>query len=293
MRQSKRFFITTQLAVQDLLQGLNIEEDRILYEGGENTLKYVTALLIKFVMVTLVLWVVLGAFFNISFGDILITSILLTGAAFLIGDLFILPKYGNPIATIADFGLALLGVWLLGALLFEQPISLGAAAFLSAIVIAIGEFFFHMYLQKQGTAGQSQKNDKNSNNQNSASAVSTYKYQTEAGSDVAVRPAVQKYKIDQQGAVIQTEKKKIVSVDQYQTEAGSDVVVGPADQKNKMNQKQDESSKPRKNQQDSTDQYRTEAGADMSADPAGQKTNSNKNQGASAQPERNQQDSTE
>lgn len=244
-------------------------------------------------MVTLVLWIVLGAFFNVSFGDILITSILLTGAAFLIGDLFILPKFGNPVATIADFGLALLGVWLLGALLFDPAISLGAAALLSAIVIAIGEFFFHMYLQKQGSAGQSQKNKEKSDTQNSASAVSTYKYQTEAGSDMAVRPAVQKYNIDQQGAVIQTEKKKIISVDQYQTEAGSDVVVGPADQKNEKNQKQGASAQAEKNQQDSTDQYKTEAGSDMTGEPASQKANANKKQGASVQPEKSQQDSTE
>src|SRR5690606_32018805 len=68
-----------------------------------------------------------------------------TGLAYLIGDRFVLPRYGHGIATIADSGLALASAWLLGSLLFTRPIALGMEVLISAVVTAIGEAFFHRY----------------------------------------------------------------------------------------------------------------------------------------------------
>ena len=68
-------------------------------------MKHIVALLIKYTAVTAVLLVILGIFQGISIPRVLLISFL-TGAAYLIGDLFILPKYGNMIATMADFGLS-------------------------------------------------------------------------------------------------------------------------------------------------------------------------------------------
>jgi Protein of unknown function (DUF2512) len=110
-------------------------------------MKFLSALILKFVMVTAILWVVLGMF-GVSFGNILFTSILLTVIS-LAGDMLVLPRIGNVVATIADFGLAFVLIWLVGSFLYEQPVRVGIAAFLSAIVIALGEFLFHMYLQNQ------------------------------------------------------------------------------------------------------------------------------------------------
>ncbi|GGA46814.1 hypothetical protein GCM10007416_19980 [Kroppenstedtia guangzhouensis] len=112
-------------------------------------LRYVTGLLIKFVMTVVISWLVLGAFFGISFPAILTASVVLTGVSFLIGDLLILPKFGNAVATIADLGLVWLGIWVLGSFLFEQAVSLGAASFMSAFFIAIGEILFHKYMKNQ------------------------------------------------------------------------------------------------------------------------------------------------
>ena len=110
-------------------------------------MKTMTALIIKFVMITVVLWVVLGLY-GVSFAHILLTSVLLTGVSF-IGDMFLLPRIKNIAATIADFGLALVMIWLVGTYFYDQPVRLGMAAFISAILIAGGEFVFHKYLQKQ------------------------------------------------------------------------------------------------------------------------------------------------
>lgn len=248
-------------------------------------MKYVKAFLLKFVMVTLVLWIILGGFYDVSFGDILTTSFLLSGGAFLIGDLFILPKFGNFIATVADFGLAMLGVWLLGALLFEEGISLGTAAFLSAIAIAIGEYFYHMYLEKQGIISKSQKskqssNKKSSSSQSSSQNISTNKYQTELGQDMAITPAGKKTNFKKQGLALQSKKSKKISTDQYQNEFGEEIVVTPAGQKSKTN-KQGLASQPQNSKKTSTDQYKTETGSDMSVNPkqSEQKSNQQESKG--------------
>ena len=109
-------------------------------------MNHVVALIIKFVMITAVLWLILGGFFNVGFGNIFLISIIMTGVAYLIGDLWILPQFGNVVATIADFGLVFAGVWALAAI-FEPTTNFGWAAFFSAIIIAIGEIFFHMYVR--------------------------------------------------------------------------------------------------------------------------------------------------
>ena len=110
-------------------------------------MKYLSPLIIKFVMITAVLWFILGLF-GVSFGNILLTGILLTLIS-LVGDMYILPKHGVFFATIADFEIALMLIWLVGTFLYEQPIRLGIAAFVSAIVITVGEYVVHKYLQKK------------------------------------------------------------------------------------------------------------------------------------------------
>jgi hypothetical protein len=99
----------------------------------------------KFVMTTAALWIILGVFFDVNFMDIFITSVVLTVVGF-IGDLFVLPRIGNVLAAIADFFLALVVVWLLGANIFDEPIALGTAAFICALIIMMGELFLHRYM---------------------------------------------------------------------------------------------------------------------------------------------------
>ncbi|MFK2825410.1 YndM family protein [Bacillus sp. B190/17] len=104
------------------------------------------ALFIKFVMCTAAVWFILGLFYGLDLGEILTISILLTAAAYIVGDLFILPRFGNVIATIADFGLAYFGIWIFGSMVINETISLGWASFWTAVVIAAAEVFFHIYL---------------------------------------------------------------------------------------------------------------------------------------------------
>jgi len=113
-------------------------------------MKHIVALLIKYTAITAVLLIILGIFQDISIPRVLLISLLLTGAAYLIGDLFILPKYGNMIATIADFGLSFFGIWFLTYLLTNSDFTrnIGFSSFIAALIIGGIEVFFHIYMKK-------------------------------------------------------------------------------------------------------------------------------------------------
>ncbi|MFJ8063584.1 YndM family protein [Psychrobacillus sp. NPDC096426] len=106
---------------------------------------HIKTLLMKFVMITVVLWIILGFFYRINFTDILITSGVLTVVG-VIGDMFVLPQIGNILGAIVDFFLALVVVCLLGANIFDKPIALATASFISALAIMMGELFLHQYM---------------------------------------------------------------------------------------------------------------------------------------------------
>ena len=137
-------------------------------------MKYLGPLLIKFLMTTAVLWIVLGLFFGVTFGDIVATSIILTIVASL-GDLFVLPRIGNTAASIADFVLAWAVIWLVGSNIYEAGIAIGTAAFVSAIAITAFEVFFHRYLKSSVFVDKRYKESK--------VAYFPNKYQTEFSSE--------------------------------------------------------------------------------------------------------------
>lgn len=136
-------------------------------------MEHLRSLVIKFVMMTAMLAVVFGFLYGVSFGDILTISFILTITAYLVGDLLILPRFGNTAATIADFGLAYLGAWMIGAMIIEEPIRLGTASFLSAALIAIGEVFFHRYVVNDVI------NDKDTTQNRATNSQARPSYQTE------------------------------------------------------------------------------------------------------------------
>lgn len=81
---------------------------------------HVKALAIKGIMTIIVLYLVLGLGFGFTFGDTLLMTIVLGVISYLLGDLYVLPRWNNMIATLADFGLAFLVIWLMG-----MPLSWG------------------------------------------------------------------------------------------------------------------------------------------------------------------------
>ncbi|SET58838.1 Protein of unknown function [Oceanobacillus limi] len=109
---------------------------------------------IKLIVSIIVVYSIFGIFGNASLSDLLWVSILLTAISYFIGDRLILPRYGNVVATIADFPLAFLTLWLLGSFLvtFETPII--STSLMAAFFLTCAEPLIHAYLQNQTEGGK-------------------------------------------------------------------------------------------------------------------------------------------
>lgn len=112
-------------------------------------MKHVKALGIKFIFTAIVVYSIFGIFYNASLGRLFWISLLVTGVAYIIGDLYILPRSGNILASIADMGLAFLSLWVLGNILIEMTIPTVIASLFASVLIAICESLFHAYMLEQ------------------------------------------------------------------------------------------------------------------------------------------------
>lgn len=110
-------------------------------------MKHFKAIAIKFIASLIVLYIILGLIFNMSFTNVFFISLVLAVVSYLVGDIGILPRTNNTVATLADFGLALMVIWFLSsALTYNGNTYLFFISFISALGIAVFEFFFHKYL---------------------------------------------------------------------------------------------------------------------------------------------------
>lgn len=104
------------------------------------------ALLVKFLLTFVMALVVFNFFLENSLSWVLLLAILATALNYLIGDLLILPAMGNISASIADGVMAAITAYVLDILVREFNTN-WAALLWFGILIAIGEYFFHIYLQ--------------------------------------------------------------------------------------------------------------------------------------------------
>jgi Protein of unknown function (DUF2512) len=108
-------------------------------------MKHIKAIAIKFVSSLVLLSIILGLFFDMAFSNIFLITLVLGVAAYLIGDLLILPRTNNTVATIADFGLAFLIIWLM-----SENLTYGDNHFSMSLIAALGvalfEYMFHKYV---------------------------------------------------------------------------------------------------------------------------------------------------
>lgn len=119
-------------------------------------MRHFKALGIKFIVISIVLLSLFGIFRGASFGEILLMSILVTGLAYVVGDLFTLPRAGNTVATIADFGLSFFAIWILSYMFMDNTSGLITASLVAAGAIALSEVLFHAYMQNKVLEGEPQ-----------------------------------------------------------------------------------------------------------------------------------------
>src|SRR5699024_12103106 len=79
---------------------------------------------IKFVAISVTVLSIYGIFNHVSLGSLIMISLLTTIVSFLIGDLVILRKFGNLVASIVDFFLAFGTLWVLSMMFISGALPL-------------------------------------------------------------------------------------------------------------------------------------------------------------------------
>lgn len=138
-------------------------------------MKHVKALLIKFIASFVLLYIILGVMYTMTFGEVFLLSLVLGIVAYLIGDLFILPRTNNLVATVADFILAWpIIYWFVdGMTAADNPFT---ASLIAALGVGVFEVFFHRYLANQVLPDQ-EPNDGN--------RTRNLRYQTEYAEEIS------------------------------------------------------------------------------------------------------------
>ncbi|HEY8444779.1 MAG TPA: DUF2512 family protein [Bacilli bacterium] len=103
------------------------------------------AILIKLVLTFLAAWLAFDVLIDNPFVSIVIFSVVATVINYLIGDMILLRRFGNIIASIADGIIAAIIAYIFDLLSDDFTITF-ASALVFGILIAICEYVFHKYL---------------------------------------------------------------------------------------------------------------------------------------------------
>ncbi|AGL02681.1 Protein of unknown function (DUF2512) [Desulfoscipio gibsoniae DSM 7213] len=109
--------------------------------------KTATALLFKFIMTFVFAIIALRFIDNNTWGWVFWVALAGTALNYLVGDLFVLPKYGNIVASVGDGVMAALAAYIINLIVPAFQTTFTALA-LFAVLVAVGEYFFHQYLQR-------------------------------------------------------------------------------------------------------------------------------------------------
>lgn len=107
--------------------------------------KTTTALLFKLIGTFLATWIVFGMILDNPMGHIITLAVLATILNYLLGDLMVLPRYGNVVASIGDGILGALTAYILSLISRAFDTTL-ATLLLFTVIVAVFEYFFHQYL---------------------------------------------------------------------------------------------------------------------------------------------------
>ena len=104
-------------------------------------------LILKIILVFVSAWVAYGLIEDNGLLWIFITSLAISLLTFLIGDILILPRYGNMSAAVADAVLAALIAWIIDLLTIDFYIT-WISSLTFVILIFIIEMVLHRYLER-------------------------------------------------------------------------------------------------------------------------------------------------
>lgn len=117
-------------------------------ERNEKTMNRTTlALLFKFVMTFAAAWVSFGLMDGNTFGWLFIVALSGTALNYLLGDLLVLPAFGNIVASIGDGVMGAVLAYFISVLSRDFRISSMSLVTFGGIIL-IAEYFFHIYLKR-------------------------------------------------------------------------------------------------------------------------------------------------
>lgn len=126
------------------------------YNEGGMEMKHVKALVVKAIVIWAILWVVLTGFYGVSFLDSTIVGVIIVVMIYILGDLLILRKIGNVVATIVDAGSAGVILWLY-LYFMNDTADIWMKVLIPAVLIGLFEWFFHKWLLKEGVVPDERK----------------------------------------------------------------------------------------------------------------------------------------
>ncbi|MGP4069495.1 YndM family protein [Halobacillus sp. B29] len=110
-------------------------------------MEHLKLIAMKFLFTFPILLIILGGGFDVSFGNVFLISLVLTGVSYAVGDLLILSRSSNTTATISDFVFTFLVVYLM-----TDALTVGnnvfSATLISTISLTIFEYFFHQSIAR-------------------------------------------------------------------------------------------------------------------------------------------------
>lgn len=104
------------------------------------------ALFVKFLMTFLFAWLAFGFIDGNAWGWIGFVALVGTVVNYLVGDLAVLPRFGNAVASTGDGLMAALVAYAFSIMIPEFVTSLFSLA-IFAVTVAAGEYFFHGFLK--------------------------------------------------------------------------------------------------------------------------------------------------
>ena len=104
-----------------------------------------TALLVKFLMAFVFAYIALTVIDANPVSWVLFIAIVATAVNYLFGDLVVLRNYGNIVASVGD-GLMAAVVAYIFALFIPLIVVSALSLIVFAVLVAVGEYFFHRYL---------------------------------------------------------------------------------------------------------------------------------------------------
>ncbi|WP_029191002.1 DUF2512 family protein [Ornithinibacillus scapharcae] len=112
----------------------------------------VKAIGIKLIINLIVVFSIFGIFYDASLVSLLLISLITTAVAYVVGDRYLLKRFGNVKASIADFFLAFLTLAVLGALLIATDMPIVLASLFAAFLLTLTEPLLHVYMTDRHSA---------------------------------------------------------------------------------------------------------------------------------------------